>query len=202
MESIVDAKNANLTPSEMGRIGKLENSVVAAAAWAQIRRPLNREELDKRQLGDTSSKKEVCPWSTLHEIFSDADPNSPFSLECTNDAVCHCSGGVLVFLLIQAEDGPLGSYSHIFGRIKDIDPRIILPGQTPSCRLSNSSLFNGRLIWAQAAAATTLFSSFPILPISEGVRFAFFHQLCSPSHRPLPEAGQYPGRSSIACARN
>ena len=67
-ESKVDAKNANLTPSEMGRIGKQENSVVAAPAWAQIRRPLNREELDKRQLGDTSSKKEVCPWSTLHEI--------------------------------------------------------------------------------------------------------------------------------------
>ena len=133
----------------MGRIGKLENSVVATAvAWAQIRRPLNREELDKRQLGDASSKKEVCPWSTLHEIFSDADPNSPFNLECTNDVVCHCSGGVRVFLLIQAEDGLLGSYSHIFGRIKDSDPRIILPGQTPSCGLSNSSLFNGRLIWA------------------------------------------------------
>ena len=140
-ESVVDTKNANLTPSEMGRIGKLENSVVAAAAWAQIRRPLNREELDKRQLGDTSSKKEVCPWSTLHEIFSDPDLNSPFNLECTNDAVCHTSGGVRVLPLIQAEDGPLGSYSQIFERIKDIDPRIILPGRTVEWLKTNIQKF-------------------------------------------------------------
>ena len=46
-KSNVDAKKANLTPYKMGRIRKLENSVVAAAEWAQIRRPLNREELDR-----------------------------------------------------------------------------------------------------------------------------------------------------------
>ena len=47
---------------EMVRIGKLEASVCASTAWAMIRRPLTRQELDAKQGGDTSTRYNVCPW--------------------------------------------------------------------------------------------------------------------------------------------
>ena len=72
---------------------------------------------------------------------SDPNPNTPFNLECTNDAVCHILGGVRVFPSIQAEDGPLGSNSHIFERIENIDPRIILPGRTVEWLKTNIQKF-------------------------------------------------------------
>ena len=88
-----DIRSQNISVHEMARIGKLEASVCASSAWAMIRRPLTRQELDAKQGGDTSTRNDVCPWSMLHEIFMNPDPTYSLNEECINESVCHGPGG-------------------------------------------------------------------------------------------------------------